>query len=84
MAKRTKDMSLRISDVSATHCHISPHYPACDSSCWLKGVQVVSRSDELGRESPKATGLAMVPSNIYQALQEGEIRILILHPGGGD
>lgn len=68
------------SEVSQHRCRVSPYYPACDSSCWLKAVRDLPRSEELSL--PFADSLPASP-DVYQHLNASETRVLILQPGPG-
>jgi hypothetical protein len=68
------------SEVSQDHCRISPYYPPCDSSCWLRAVQDLPKSEQ--HSLPAVESLATA-TDIYEHLNAGETRVLILQPGFG-
>lgn len=67
------------SEVSQDHCRKSPHYPACEDSCWLKSKH--SSDEEI--EMPQSSTVPSTNSSIYKQLESDHMRILILSAGDG-
>ncbi|KAK2760033.1 hypothetical protein FQN54_002769 [Arachnomyces sp. PD_36] len=68
------------SEVSQDHCHVSPYYPSCDSTCWLKLVHDTDVKQEMPSQASAALPQIL---DIYKPLEHGHTRILVLHPGSG-
>jgi hypothetical protein len=65
--------------ISVDRCRESPYYPFCEASCWLKTLHSSGAEEFLDTSE-----LAEVPSfahDVYQDLQPGFTRVLILEPG---
>lgn len=68
--------------ISQDHCHTSPHYPQCGDDCWLRNIAEATPSSN--EEEKEVIFLPTGLPNVYEPLESGHIRLLVLEPGPAD